>query len=95
MHTLKAYNVIVLQHCNPDHHRVQRDVSYHDTVMLSLGPLVTMPGKYQGRCISFYLFIREWIDGLWFIFWFSCRHNDETSTMILLVIFLTATTLTL
>ncbi|XP_067432556.1 alpha-tectorin-like [Thunnus thynnus] len=34
-------------HCNPDHHRVKRDVSYHDIVMLSLGPLVTMPGKYQ------------------------------------------------
>ncbi|GLD74527.1 IgGFc-binding protein-like protein [Lates japonicus] len=35
-----------IAHCNQDHNRVQRDASYHDTVMLSLGPLAPMQGKW-------------------------------------------------
>ncbi|XP_059181151.1 IgGFc-binding protein-like [Centropristis striata] len=35
--------------CDPFHNRVQRDVSYHDSVMLTLGPLVAMPGKYTTK----------------------------------------------
>lgn len=53
--SVKTCIVVFLQHCNQDHDRVQRDASYHDTVMLSLGPLAPVQGKwYVHFFISFH-----------------------------------------
>uniref|UniRef100_A0A7N6FAI2 Uncharacterized protein n=1 Tax=Anabas testudineus TaxID=64144 RepID=A0A7N6FAI2_ANATE len=49
--SVNAIDVVFLQHCYPgDHGRVRRDVSYHDTTAISLGPLVSR-SKRAGKAL--------------------------------------------
>ncbi|XP_051274647.1 IgGFc-binding protein-like [Dicentrarchus labrax] len=39
-------------YCNPGHHRVYRDVYYHDSITLSLGPLIAMQSTNSKRMMN-------------------------------------------
>lgn len=48
----EASNIVFLQHCYPGYHRrVGRDVSYHDSTAISLGPLV-LTSASKGKALG-------------------------------------------